>query len=46
MVSGSSGSMTGVIRLMLHYNAPSGHSPSHVYLGETAELRADLDAAQ
>lgn len=40
------GSMTGVIRLMLHYNAPAGHSPSHVYLGETAELRTDLNAAQ
>lgn len=40
------GSMNRVIRLMLHYNAALDHAPSHVYLGETGGLRADLNAAQ
>ncbi len=40
------GSMSRVIRLMLHYNAPVDRQPVHVYLGEAGELRADLDAAQ
>jgi chorismate mutase len=40
------GAMPRVIRAMVHYYAPPGHSPSHVYLGATQELRADLHAAQ
>jgi chorismate mutase len=38
--------MERVIRTMLHYYAPADHVPSHVYLGATAELRADLSSAQ
>ena len=38
--------MERVIRTMLHYYAPAGHVPSHVYLGAAAELRADLSSAQ
>jgi chorismate mutase len=38
--------MKRVIRTMLHYYAPSGHVPSHVYLGAAAELRSDLGSAQ
>jgi chorismate mutase len=40
------GSMPRVIRVLIHYYAEEGHSPSHVYLGETQALRADLHAAQ
>jgi chorismate mutase len=40
------GSMPGVIRVLVHYHAPEGHVPQHVYLGETARLRTDLSAAQ
>jgi len=40
------GAMRGVIRVMLHYYAPDGHTPGHTYLGEAQELRADLHAAQ
>ena len=40
------GAMERVIRTMLHYYAPPDHSPSHVYLGAAAELRADLSSAQ
>lgn len=40
------GSMPRVIRAMVHYYAPVGHVPAHVYLGPTQELRADLHAAQ
>jgi chorismate mutase len=40
------GAMRGVIRVMAHYYAPAAHSPSHVYLGEARELRADLHSAQ
>ena len=40
------GSMTRVIRVLLHTNAPVGSKPQHVYLGETRNLRADLNAAQ
>ncbi|HWM62432.1 MAG TPA: chorismate mutase [Solirubrobacterales bacterium] len=40
------GSMPRVIRAMVHYYAPVGHVPAHVYLGTTQELRADLHAAQ
>jgi len=38
--------MERVIRTMLHYYAPAGHVPSHVYLGAAAELRSDLGSAQ
>lgn len=40
------GSMERVIRVMLHYYAPEGTKPEHVYIGETQKLRADLNAAQ
>jgi len=40
------GSLERVIRVMVHFNAPSGLSVRHVYLGETKNLRSDLEAAQ
>jgi chorismate mutase len=40
------GSMPRVIRAMVHYYAPAGHDPAHVYLGATQALRSDLHAAQ
>lgn len=40
------GAMAGVIRVMLHTYLPIGTKAKHVYLGETRNLRADLDAAQ
>jgi chorismate mutase len=40
------GAMARVIRAMVHYYAPVGHRPAHVYLGATQELRTDLHAAQ
>ena len=40
------GAMRGVIRVMVHYYAPEGHSPAHTYLGEAQQLRADLHSAQ
>lgn len=40
------GSMPRVIRAMVHYYAPAGHTPAHAYLGVTQELRSDLHAAQ
>lgn len=40
------GSMPRVIRVMVHYYAPAGHQPTHTYLGEAQNLRADLEAAQ
>jgi chorismate mutase len=40
------GAMPGVIRVMLHTYLPAGATARHVYLGETRNLRADLDAAQ
>src|SRR5260370_41587785 len=39
------GSMPRVIRVLVHYHAPDGHEPRHVYLGEARALRSDLDAA-
>jgi chorismate mutase len=39
-------SMPRVIRVLLHYYAPSGHAPAHTYLREAQRLRADLHAAQ
>ena len=40
------GAMPRVVRAMVHYYAPVGHKPAHVYLGATQELRTDLHAAQ
>ncbi len=40
------GSMPRVIRAMVHYYAPAGHTSAHVYLGVTQDLRTDLHAAQ
>ncbi len=40
------GSMPRVIRVMLYFYAPVGHSPAHAYIGEAQKLRADLEAAQ
>ena len=40
------GSMERVIRVLLHFYAPVGHSPAHAYLGATQPLRSDLHAAQ
>lgn len=40
------GAMPRVIRVMVHYYAAVGHTPAHVYLGATQELRSDLHAAQ
>jgi chorismate mutase len=40
------GALPRVIRVLLHYYAPAGHAPQHVYLREARSLRADLEAAQ
>ncbi len=40
------GAMPGVIRVMLHTYLPAGAKARHIYLGDTRNLRADLDAAQ
>jgi chorismate mutase len=40
------GSLPRVIRVLVHYYANSGHTSSHVYLGEAKTLRADLESAQ
>jgi chorismate mutase len=40
------GSLPRVIRVMIHYYAPEGHAPQHVYLREASALREDLAAAQ
>jgi chorismate mutase len=40
------GSMPAVIRALVHYYAPSDHTPNHTYLGEAQKLRSDLKAAQ
>ena len=40
------GAMRSVLRVLLHYYAPEGHSPVHAYLGEAQELRTDLRSAQ
>ena len=40
------GSMERVIRVLMHFYAPAGATPAHVYLGATKGLRSDLDAAQ
>jgi chorismate mutase len=38
--------MPHVIRVLMHYYAAEDHVSRHVYLGEAATLRADLEAAQ
>lgn len=40
------GSMPRVIRVLVHYYAPDGHEPHHVYLGAARALRTDLESAQ
>jgi chorismate mutase len=40
------GSLPRVIRCLVHYYAPEGHEPQHVYLGDARSLRADLQSAQ
>ena|SRR6476469_2664904 len=40
------GAMPRVIRVLMHYYAPVGHEPEHVYIGAARELRADLHSAQ
>jgi chorismate mutase len=40
------GAMRSVIRVLLHYYAPEGHSPVHTYLREAQQLRTDLSSAQ
>jgi chorismate mutase len=39
-------SMPRVIRVLIHYYAEEEHSPQHVYLGDAAALRVDLESAQ
>ena len=38
--------MPRVIRVMIHYYAAEDHRPQHVYLGEAANLRLDIEGAQ
>ena len=40
------GAMERVIRVLAHYYAAADHQPSHVYIGATRRLRADLHSAQ
>jgi chorismate mutase len=40
------GALERVIRVLIHYYAPDGDEPQHVYLGDAKALRADLHAAQ
>jgi chorismate mutase len=40
------GAMPRVIRTLIHYQAADDHRPQHVYLGEAAKLRLDLEGAQ
>jgi chorismate mutase len=40
------GSLPRAIRVLVHYYAPDGHQPRHVYLREARVLRVDLDSAQ
>jgi chorismate mutase len=39
-------SLPHVIRVLIHYYAEEDHEPKHIYLGEAAALRTDLNAAQ
>jgi chorismate mutase len=38
--------MPRVIRVLIHYYAEDDHTARHVYLGDAAALRADLQSAQ
>jgi chorismate mutase len=40
------GAMPGVVRVLVHYYAPAGHTSNHTYMGEAQELRLDLNDAQ
>jgi chorismate mutase len=40
------GALPRVIRVLVHYYAPDGHRPRHVYLRDASRLRADLESAQ
>ena len=40
------GAMQQVIRVLIHGYAADRHEPLHVYLGEAAALRLDLQGAQ
>jgi chorismate mutase len=40
------GSLPRVIRVLMHCYPPDGVKPQHVYLGEAARLRLDLQGAQ
>ncbi len=40
------GALPRVIRLLMHYHAPDGHEPRHVYQREARALRLDLEGAQ
>lgn len=39
-------SLPRVIRVLIHYHAADDHIAKHLYLGDAATLRADLQAAQ
>jgi chorismate mutase len=40
------GSLPRVVRVLVHCYPPEGGEPQHVYLGEAARLRLDLQGAQ
>jgi chorismate mutase len=40
------GAMERIIRVMVHYYAPSDHEPAHAYMGAAKALRSDLHSAQ
>ncbi|MFL5846483.1 MAG: chorismate mutase [Solirubrobacteraceae bacterium] len=40
------GSLPRVIRILMHYYADEAHESRHIYLGEAANLRQDLQGAQ
>lgn len=40
------GALPRVIRILMHYHAEAEHRPRHVYLGDAADLRLDLEGAQ
>jgi chorismate mutase len=40
------GSLPRVVRVLVHCYPPQGGEPQHVYLGEAARLRLDLQGAQ
>ena len=40
------GSLPRVVRVLVHCYPPEGAEPQHVYLGDAARLRLDLEGAQ